>query len=179
MIFRPTIFEGASLIEMEQHKDARGFFGRLFCAESFREQGLPDTFVQQNLSVSSRRGTLRGMHYQTEPHAEAKLVRCVRGAIVDVIVDLRPGSRTFLHWASFTLSAENLTQLLVPTGFAHGFQTLRDDTEVSYLVSHRYTPAAEGGLRWNDPAIGIEWPLEPTEMSDKDRNWPDFEPVRA
>jgi dTDP-4-dehydrorhamnose 3,5-epimerase len=173
--FRQTIFDGATLIDMQQQKDDRGFFGRLFCAESFRAQGLPDVFVQQNLSVSVRKGTLRGMHYQAEPHGEAKLVRCIRGAIVDVIVDLRPGSRTFLQWDSFTLTAENLTQLLVPAGFAHGFQTLTDETEVSYLVSHPYTPSAERGLRWNDPAIGIAWPLEPTEMSDKDRNWPDYQ----
>jgi dTDP-4-dehydrorhamnose 3,5-epimerase len=151
VIFRNTIFEGAKLIDVERHADARGMFGRLFCAEEFHAQGLPDTFVQQNISVSARRGTLRGMHYQVAPHAEAKLVRCTRGAIIDVILDLRPESPTFMQWAGFELTAENLTQLLVPKGFAHGFQTLADDTEVNYLVSHPYTPAAERGVRWDDP----------------------------
>ncbi|MFU8897581.1 MAG: dTDP-4-dehydrorhamnose 3,5-epimerase [Roseinatronobacter sp.] len=174
MIFHKTIFEGASLIDIERHTDARGGFGRTFCAEEFRAQGLPDSFVQQNLSVSTRRGTLRGLHYQVAPHGEAKLVRCIRGAIVDVILDLRRGSPTFMKWAHFTLTADNLKQLLVPSGFAHGFQTLEDDTEVSYLVSHPYTPEAERGVRWNDPAAAIEWPLDPTEISDKDRNWPDL-----
>ena len=178
VIFHKTIFEGASLIDMERHEDARGAFGRLFCAEEFRAQGLPDTFVQQNLSVSVRRGTIRGMHYQLEPHGEAKLVRCIRGAIADIILDLRPESPTYMRWASFTLSADNLKQLLVPSGFAHGFQTLADDTEVSYLVSHPYTPAAEQGVRWNDPAAAIEWPIAPTERTDKDRNWPDLDLVQ-
>ncbi|ATX65658.1 dTDP-4-dehydrorhamnose 3,5-epimerase [Roseinatronobacter bogoriensis] len=175
MIFRNTIFEGAKLIDVERHADARGMFGRVFCAEEFRAQGLPDTFVQQNISVSARRGTLRGMHYQVAPHAEAKLVRCTRGAIIDVILDLRPESSTFMQWAGFELTAENLTQLLVPQGFAHGFQTLADDTEVNYLVSYPYTPAAERGVRWDDPVAAISWPMVPTEMSDKDRNWPDLD----
>jgi dTDP-4-dehydrorhamnose 3,5-epimerase len=179
VIFTRTKIEGACLIDVERHGDVRGFFGRLFCADSFREQGLPDSFVQQNLSVSARRGTVRGLHYQLAPHGEAKLVRCSRGALVDVVVDLRPDSPSYLEWASFTLTAESLTQLLVPAGCAHGFQTLQNDTEISYLVSHRYTPEAERGLRWNDPAFGIEWPLVPSDMSPKDRNWPDFQPEKV
>ncbi len=174
MIFHQTLFDTARLIELDRRGDARGFFGRLYCADEFAAQGLPTGFVQQNVSVSAKRGTLRGMHYQTAPNGEAKLVRCVRGAIVDIIVDLRPDAPTYRRWASFALSAENMTQLLVPVGFAHGFQTLANDTEVTYLVSHAYTPAAERGLRWNDPAIGIEWPLPPSEMSEKDQTWPDF-----
>jgi len=174
MIFHDTIFDCASLIDIERHGDSRGFFGRLFCADEFARQGLPTVFVQQNMSVSAKCGTLRGLHFQKEPHREAKLVRCVRGAIFDVIIDLRPHSATFRCWAGYTLNETNLTQLLVPAGFAHGFQTLVEDTEVGYLVSHPYTPYAERGIRWDDPAFGIEWPMVPTELSDKDRNWPDF-----
>ncbi|MDP2087033.1 MAG: dTDP-4-dehydrorhamnose 3,5-epimerase [Gemmobacter sp.] len=174
-----TEFAGASLIEPKKLGDERGYFSRIFCAEEFLRHGLPATFVQQNVSVSKKRGTLRGMHYQIAPHAEAKLVRCIRGEIVDVIIDLRPQSPTFLKWAAFHLSAQNMLQLLVPAGFAHGFQTCTDDTEVGYLVTQAYCPAAERGVRWNDPLIGITWPLEPSEMSHKDRNWPDLDLKRV
>jgi dTDP-4-dehydrorhamnose 3,5-epimerase len=176
VIFRDTDLHGAKLINAQRHGDARGYFGRLYCVEEFRAQGLPHTFVQQNISVSTWRGTLQGLHYQIEPHAEAKLVRCIRGAIVDVIVDLRPDSPTFMQWADFTLTAENQTQLLVPEGFAHGFQTLADDTEVTYLVSHPHTPSAQRGIRWDDPMLAIEWPLPPSQISETDQNWPDFRP---
>jgi dTDP-4-dehydrorhamnose 3,5-epimerase len=174
MIYQTSALTDARLILPEPRRDERGYFARLFCAEEFRREGLPEVFVQQNLSFSAQKGTLRGMHYQAEPHGEAKLVRCLRGAIHDVIVDLRPESPTFLQWAGFDLTAENMAQLLVPVGFAHGFQTLTDDAEVSYLVSYPYTQHAERGLRWDDPAIGIDWPLEPTTISEKDRSWPDI-----
>jgi dTDP-4-dehydrorhamnose 3,5-epimerase len=172
MIFKTTPLADARLVIAEPLRDARGWFARLFCAEEFAREGLPASFVQQNVSFSRLPGTLRGMHYQAAPHGEAKLVRCLRGAVFDVIVDLRPDSATYLRWAGFDLTEDNFAQLLVPPGFAHGFQTIAEDSVVSYLVSHPYTPSAERGLRWNDPAIGIDWPLDVAEMSEKDRTWP-------
>lgn len=174
MRFRSPPLAGARLVLPEPRRDARGWFARLFCAEEFAREGLPTTFVQQNVSLSHRAGTLRGLHYQAAPHGEAKLVRCLRGAVFDVIVDLRPDSDTYLRWAGFDLTEDNLAQLLVPAGFAHGFQTLSEDSVVSYLVTHPYTPSAERGLRWDDPAIGIDWPRDVAEISDKDRTWPDL-----
>ena len=162
------------LIDLERRGDDRGFFARTFCADEFAAQGLPTEFVQQNTSYSANKGTLRGMHFQTAPHGEDKLIRCLRGAIVDIIIDLRPDSPTYKKWEAFELDDVNKRQLLVPKGFGHGFQTVSDHVEVTYLVSAKYTPSAEGGVRWNDPAFGITWPLAPTDMSDKDRNWPDF-----
>ncbi len=174
MKFHQTTLNDAVLIDLECRGDDRGFFARTFCADEFAANGLPTDFVQQNTSYSAQKGTLRGMHFQRAPHAEDKLVRCLRGAIVDIILDLRPDSPTFKKWEAFELNDDNKRQLLVPKGFAHGFQSLCDHVEVTYLVSSRYNGAAEGGVRWNDPAFAINWPLAPTEMSDKDRQWADF-----
>lgn len=174
MIFHSTTLKDASLIELERRGDERGFFARTFCIDEFVKAGLPTEYVQQNMSYSAQKGTLRGMHFQRAPYGEDKLIRCVRGAIVDIIIDLRPDSPSYKKWEAFELNEDNKHQLLVPKGFAHGFQTLSDNVEVTYLVSQRYTPAAEGGVRWNDPAFGITWPLPPTEMSPKDAAWPDF-----
>lgn len=172
MIFHQTTLMDAWLIELEPRGDERGFFARTMCAEELAAQGIEAGFVQQNMSVSARRGTLRGMHFQLEPFAEAKLVRCVRGALCDVIVDLRPDSPSYLHHEAFELSAENHHQLYVPCGFAHGFITLMDDVETSYLVSAPYSAASERGLRYDDPVLAINWPIAATVVSDKDRNWP-------
>ncbi len=172
MIFHDTTLAGATLIELERRGDDRGHFARTFCAREFGAAGLPTAFVQQNMSVSAEAGTVRGMHFQRAPHAEAKLVRCVRGALLDVIVDLRDGSPTWLHHEAFELSAANGHMLLVPEGFAHGFQTLVDDVEASYLVSAYYAPEAEGGLRHDDPRLGIAWPLPVSVISPKDASWP-------
>jgi dTDP-4-dehydrorhamnose 3,5-epimerase len=174
MKFHQTTLKDAMLIDLERRGDDRGFFARTFCVDEFAAHGLPTEFVQQNTSYSANKGTLRGMHFQTAPHGEDKLIRCLRGAIVDIIIDLRPDSPTYKKWEAFELDDVNKRQLLVPKGFGHGFQTVSDHVEVTYLVSAKYTPSAEGGVRWNDPAFGITWPLEPTDMSDKDRNWPDF-----
>lgn len=174
MKFHQTTLKDAMLIDLERRGDDRGFFARTFCVDEFAAQGLPTEFAQQNTSYSANKGTLRGMHFQTAPHGEDKLIRCLRGAIVDIIIDLRPDSPTYKKWEAFELDDVNKRQLLVPKGFGHGFQTVSDHVEVTYLVSAKYTPSAEGGVRWNDPAFGITWPLEPTDMSDKDRNWPDF-----
>lgn len=176
MLFHQTTLKDAVLIDLEPRGDARGMFARTFCAREFEAAGLKTAFVQQNASVSVEKGTLRGMHRQEQPHAEAKLVRCVRGALLDVIIDLRPESPTYLKWEGFELTADNRRQLYVPEGFAHGFQTLTENVEVSYLVSAFYTPDAERGVRFNDPVFGINWPLPVTVMSDKDANWPDYIP---
>lgn len=174
MLFHKTDLQDAMLIELEARGDERGMFARTFCAKEFSDQGLVSEFVQQNMSVSAEKGTLRGMHRQIAPHSEVKLIRCLRGAIYDVIVDVRPDSPTYLKWQGFELTAENKRELYVPQGFLHGFQTLTDDVEVSYLVSAFYAPDAERGARHDDPAFGIVWPEEITVMSDKDRTWPDF-----
>jgi dTDP-4-dehydrorhamnose 3,5-epimerase len=146
----------------------------VWAKDEFAEHGLVDRVVQMNLSYNRLAGTLRGMHFQHAPYAETKLVRCIRGAIYDVIIDLRPDSPTYKRWIGVTLTAANRLALYVPEGFAHGFQTLEDDTEVFYQVSQYYTPSAEGGVRYDDPAFGIEWPLPVTEMSEKDKRWPLF-----
>lgn len=174
MKFHLTTLKDAVLIDLERRGDERGFFARTFCVDEFAAQGLPTEFVQQNMSFSAARGTLRGMHFQSAPHGEDKLIRCVRGGIVDIIVDLRPDSPSYKAWEGFELTEENKRMLLVPKGFAHGFQSITDNVEVTYLSSAKYAPAAERGVRWNDPAFGITWPLEPTEVSEKDRSWPDF-----
>jgi dTDP-4-dehydrorhamnose 3,5-epimerase len=163
---------GARLVLLEPHHDERGFFARAFSAEEFRVAGLNPAVAQANRSFNRVRGTLRGMHYQVAPAQEAKLVRCVRGAIYDVVVDLRSGSATEHRWAGAELSEDNGTALYVPEGCAHGFITLVDDTLVSYQVSAPHNPDAERGLRWDDPAIGIGWPMEPAIISEKDRSWP-------
>ena len=172
MRFIETALEGAYLVEMERLEDERGFFARSYCAEEFAAQGLPGNLVQCSVSFNARRATLRGMHFQAEPHAETKLVRCTAGAIHDVIVDLRPDSPSYRRWLGFDLSAENRRALFIPQGFAHGFITLEDRSEVLYMMSVAYAPGFAHGVRWNDPAFGIEWPLEPHHMSDRDAAYP-------
>lgn len=172
MKFTQTDLKDAVLIELEKRGDERGFFARTFCAEEFRKAGLVAEFIQANHSGNVRKGTLRGMHFQRTPHGEVKVVRCVKGAIHDVIVDLRRDSPSYGRWQGFDLTEANGHMLYVPVGFAHGFQTLEDDTHVAYQVSHPYSPGAEGGLRWDDPSVGIVWPLEPTVISPKDAAWP-------
>jgi dTDP-4-dehydrorhamnose 3,5-epimerase len=172
MKFTPTELADAVTIELEKRADERGFFARTFCAGEFAAAGLATAFPQANHSRNARKGTLRGMHFQRPPAGEVKLVRVVRGAIHDVIVDIRPGSPSFGRWQGFDLDAEGGRMLYVPAGFAHGFQTLEDDTDVTYMVSHPYTPGAEGGLRWDDPIVGIRWPLPVASISEKDAAWP-------
>jgi dTDP-4-dehydrorhamnose 3,5-epimerase len=175
MIFSPTKLQDAIIVDLQKHEDSRGFFARAWCANEFQEQGLSLEWVQANLAYSALKGTLRGMHYQAAPYGEAKLMRCIRGAIYDVIVDLRPGSPTYMQWLGVELTADNRRALYVPKGFAHGYQTLVDDTEVFYPVSQFYTPGSERGVRWNDPAFSIEWPLtDGLILSEKDKNWPDY-----
>ena len=178
MIFTETRLQGAFLVDLEPRGDERGFFARAWCRNEFEARGLNVDLVQANVSFSRDRGTLRGLHFQREPHAETKLVRCTRGAIYDVIVDLRPQSATYGEWIGVELTSDNHRMLYVPENFAHGFITLTDDVEVMYQVTAFYAPAAEGGLRYDDPALGIVWPEEVRVISDKDRSWPDFEPVR-
>ena len=174
MIFRETDLKDARLIELEYRRDERGFFARSFCAEEFAKAGLHSTFVQQNSSQSLKKGAFRGLHWQKEPYGEVKVMRTLRGATFNVIVDVRPESPTFRKWQGFELSADNRLQLYVPAGFANGYQALTDEAEVAYLVSVPYAPGAEGGLRVDDPGIGIKLPLPVSVISDKDRAWPDF-----
>lgn len=174
MKFTPTDLAGATVIDLERREDARGWFARTYCAREFAEHGLPTDMVQTNMSLTRRAGTLRGMHFQLSPDAEDKLVRCVRGAIWDAIVDIRPQSPTYCRWIGVELSEDNGRMLLVPKGFAHGFVTLSDDAAVTYQVSAFYSPKSERGARHDDPAFGIRWPVPVLDMSDKDRNWPDF-----
>ena len=174
MLFHPTTLADATLIEIEKREDPRGWFARTFCEEEFARAGLRSRFVQHNASANPKARTLRGMHYQHPPHAEVKVVRCTRGALLDVIVDIRPASPTYRKWEGFELSAANGRMLYVPEGFAHGYLTLEDDTEASYLVSYPYTPGAEGGLRYDDPAFGIVWPRDIALISDKDAGWPPY-----
>lgn len=174
MIFTATELEGAFLIEPELLGDERGFFARTFCRREFAAQGLQDEFVQCNISFNKKKGTLRGMHYQAAPHQEIKLVRCTSGSIYDVIIDLRPDSPTFTRWIGVELSAENRKMLYIPADFAHGFITLTDNTEIFYQMSQFYVPDAARGLRWNDPAFAIQWPVPISTLSPKDRNYPDF-----
>jgi dTDP-4-dehydrorhamnose 3,5-epimerase len=176
MLFTKTDLEGAWLVEPTPARDPRGWFARTFCEREFATHGLETRFVQHSTSHNVQRGTLRGMHFQTAPHAEVKLVRCLKGTILDVIIDLNPASPTFRRWQGFELSAANMRQLYIPQGFAHGFQTLEADCEIGYLISDFYTPEAASGVRWNDPAFAIDWPLPVTVMSDKDRAWPDYAP---
>ncbi|MGH7041021.1 MAG: dTDP-4-dehydrorhamnose 3,5-epimerase [Acetobacteraceae bacterium] len=177
MKFVPTPLAGAFLIELERRGDERGFFARFFCEREFAAAGLETRFVQINNSLTANRGTLRGMHYQLPPAAEVKVVRCVQGALHDVIIDLRPDSPT--HGQSFgaDLTAENRVMMYVPRGFAHGFVTLADATEAFYLVSAFYAPEQERGLRFDDPRFAARWPIVPAEMSAKDRAWPDHDPA--
>jgi dTDP-4-dehydrorhamnose 3,5-epimerase len=175
VIFEQTRLEGAFLVDLERREDERGFFARTWCADEFADHGLVNRVVQANVSWNAQQGTLRGMHFQHPPHAETKLVRCTRGAIYDVIVDLRPDSETYKQWLGVELTDENRRALFVPERFAHGYQTLVPDSEIIYQVSAAYAPQAEGGVRWDDPAFGIEWPDAGNALlSDKDRSWPDF-----
>jgi dTDP-4-dehydrorhamnose 3,5-epimerase len=177
MRFKELNSGGAFLIEPERQEDERGFFARTWCREEFAAHGIACSWVQCNVSFNRRRGTLRGLHYQAAPWEEAKLVRCTMGALYDVIVDVRPGSLHFGAWAAVELTAENRCLLYVPPGFAHGFQTLADDTEVFYQMSQTYHPEASRGLRWNDPALAIEWPAcRQRTISAADQSYPDFVP---
>lgn len=174
MKFTELPLPGAFLIDLEKREDERGFFARTFCLNEFKHHQLDANVVQINNSLSADKGTLRGMHYQLAPKAETKIVRCIKGSLFDVIVDLRKESPTFLKWFGAELSAENRRMMYVPKGFAHGFVTLEAHTEVFYLVSEFYAPDMERGIRYNDPAIGIEWPVQPEVVSDKDLKHPDF-----
>lgn len=176
MIFQTTQLAGAFVIAPERREDARGFFARTWCVEEFAAHGLNTRLVQCNLSFNAHKGTLRGMHYQAEPHEEAKLVRCTRGALWDVVLDLRPGSPTFCQHVSVELNAENRLALYIPEGCAHGFQTLTDDTEIFYQMSEFYFPDCSRGFRWNDPAFGIAWPLPDPILSERDMQFADFQP---
>jgi len=174
VIFRESKLAGAFVIEPEKIEDERGFFARSWCQKEFTEHNLNPRIAQCNISRNKKKGTLRGMHYQVAPHAEAKLVRCTKGAIYDVIIDLRADSPTFREHIAETLTAENHKMLYVPEGFAHGFQSLEDESEVFYQISAVYAPQHARGLRWNDPAFGIAWPIANPTMLDRDRNYPDF-----
>jgi dTDP-4-dehydrorhamnose 3,5-epimerase len=176
MIFTETPLAGAYTIRLEPREDDRGFFARAFCQNELAAHGLETGIAQANLSYNFKRGTLRGMHYQVPPHAEVKMVRCIAGAIYDVIVDLRPDSPTHLKWHGVELSAANRTLLYVPKGFGHGYQSLTDDSEVLYMVTEFYAPGAERGLRWDDPAIGIRWPIPDPILSPKDAVHADYRP---
>lgn len=174
MRFEPTAVAGAFRIRLDAHADERGAFARTFCERTFAERGLLARFPQQNLSRNARAGTLRGLHLQRPPHGEVKVVRCVRGAVFDVAVDLRPSSPSYLRWAGLTLDAAEGDAFYIPEGCAHGFLTLADDTDVFYLMGAEHAPEAARGFRWDDPAFGIAWPREPLVMSDRDRDLPDF-----
>ena len=174
MIFHKTELRGAFVIDLEKIEDERGFFARAWCAKEFEAQGLTARTIQCNISFNKIRGTTRGMHYQIAPYEETKLVRCMAGSIYDVIIDLRSESETYRRWFGVELTAANRRMLFVPEGFAHGFQTLEDNTEVFYHVSEFYTPGSERGIRWDDPTFSIDWPIEVQVISDKDKSWPDF-----
>jgi dTDP-4-dehydrorhamnose 3,5-epimerase len=175
MIFLETPLRGAYVIELEKHEDERGFFARSWCSEEFTAKGLDTRQVQCNVSFNKKKGTLRGLHYQLPPHAETKLVRCTRGALYDVIVDLRSDSPTFLKWFGVDLTAGNHRMLYIPKRFAHGFQTLEDGTEIFYQMSEFYAPEAARGLRWNDPRLAITWPEDDRIISQKDLEYVDLD----
>ena len=175
MVFEKTDIAGVLAVKLERRCDERGSFARTFCRREFAAHGLPADFVQCNTSVTRQAGTLRGMHFQRAPHAEAKLVRCVRGAVYDVVADLRPDSPTFMRWQSFRLEAHGDASLFIPAGCAHGLQALVDDTEVSYQMTAEYAPQYASGFRYDDPAFDIEWPLPVTVISSQDRSWPSLE----
>ena len=174
MLFLETKLKGAFTIELQRIEDSRGFFARAFCKREFEQRGLNPAIVQCNVSFNPQKGTLRGMHYQQEPFREVKVVRCIAGAIFDAIVDLRPDSSTYREWTGVELSAQNGRSLYVPEGFAHGYLTLTENTEVFYQVSEFYSPGYERSIRWNDPAFRIQWPIEPLIISPKDASHPDF-----
>jgi len=172
MIFEPSRLEGAFLIRPELHHDERGAFARTMCQRELAEHSIGETFVQENISLSAHAGTIRGMHFQRSPYGEGKLIRCIRGAVHDVIVDARLGSSTYLQSQAYVLDGETRDQLYIPRGFAHGFQTLVDDVEMTYLMTDFYRPGAEAGFRFDDPILGIEWPLPVGPISQRDISWP-------
>ena len=173
MKFKQADIKGSFIIELEKHRDERGDFARTWCRREFERQGITATPVQANMAVSIRKGTLRGMHYQVPPFEEAKLIRCVKGAIFDVLIDLRPASSTFNRWFGIELTGDQDRMIYIPEGCAHGYQTLVDETEIHYLTTAFYSPESERGIRWDDPAFSIKWPLmEGLLLSEKDRNWP-------
>ena len=172
MRFTETRLKGAFIIEPERLEDERGFFARTFCQKEFEAHGLNPRLVQCNISYNKHKGTLRGIHYQVAPMAEAKLVRCTRGAFYDIIIDLRPESPTYCQWLAEELNAKNFKMIYIPEGFANGFQTLEDETEVFYQMSEFYSPEHARGVRWDDPVFGIEWPLNSKIISEKDKNYP-------
>jgi dTDP-4-dehydrorhamnose 3,5-epimerase len=182
VIFTETKLSGSFILDLERREDNRGFFARAFCQDEFTDHGLKPVIAQANIAFNKRKGTLRGMHFQFPPAAETKLVRCTRGAIIDIIVDLRPESTTYLEHVAVELSADNHRALYVPERFAHGYQVLEDVTETSYQVGEFYTPEAEGGIRYDDPRLGLTWPLPVAEITEKDRAFPllsDSEPEIA
>lgn len=172
MKFDETTLPGVFLVDLQPSVDDRGFFARGWCQNEFANHGLTANISQVNISQNHQAGTIRGLHLQMAPHAEAKLVRCSKGRIFDVAIDMRPSSPTYLHWVGHELSDRNRSALFIPEGFAHGYQTLTDDTEVFYLISESYAPGAEAGFRYDDPRIGIKWPMKVKSISDKDANWP-------
>jgi dTDP-4-dehydrorhamnose 3,5-epimerase len=174
MIFGTTRFDGAWLIDIEPREDRRGFFARTWCRQELAAQGLDTEVAQESLSYNLHRGTVRGLHFQRSPHEETKIVRCTRGAIFDVIVDLRPRSPTYLKWQGFELTAENRRAIYIPKGFGHGFQSLTDDAEIAYQISAFYAPEAAAGFRYDDAAFGVAWPLPVTIISEHDLGWPAF-----
>jgi dTDP-4-dehydrorhamnose 3,5-epimerase len=179
VIFTETKLKGAFIIDLERRNDERGFFARAFCQNEFREHGLKPTIAQANIASNLKKGTLRGMHFQYPPAAETKLVRCTRGAIVDIIDDLRPESRTYLEHIAVELNDDNMTALYVPERVAHGYQALRDGTDTSYQVGEFYTPDAEGGLRYDDPLLGLQWPLPVSVISPKDQAFQAFREIEG
>jgi dTDP-4-dehydrorhamnose 3,5-epimerase len=179
MRFEELKLAGAFVVAPERHCDARGWFARTFCRDEFAAHGLIGDFVQCSTSFNARRGTLRGMHFQCAPHAEVKLVRCTRGAVFDVLLDLRPGSATFRCWHAVELSEANGVAVSIPGGFAHGFQSLTDASEVFYQITERYAPESTVGVRWDDPAFGIDWPIRPPILSERDAGYADCCTVAA
>jgi dTDP-4-dehydrorhamnose 3,5-epimerase len=177
MKFTEIHLNGAFLVNPEKKEDHRGFFARFFCENEFKAHNLVSQYVQINTSLTIAKGTLRGMHYQLQPSAEVKVVSCTKGSLFDVILDIRPDSPTFGKWYGTELTSENRTMMYVPRGFAHGFMTLQENTEVLYMVSAFYAPELERGIRYNDPGFNIQWPVNPVEISDKDKNWPNFDPA--
>jgi dTDP-4-dehydrorhamnose 3,5-epimerase len=177
VIFTETKLKGAFVIELERREDERGYFARAFCQNEFDQYGLKPIIAQANIAHNRKKGTVRGMHFQYPPAAETKLVRCTRGAILDIIVDLRPESATYLQHVAVELTEDNMCALYVPERFAHGYQALRDDTDTSYQVGEFYTPSAEGGLRHDDPRLGLEWPLPVTVISPKDQAFRPFDEI--
>ena len=174
MMMSPTIIDGVWLMEIEPHPDERGFFARTWCRQELAAHGLETEIAQESLSYNQSSGTLRGLHFQRTPHEEVKIIRCTRGSVFDVVVDLRADSPTYCKWVGIELSAENRRSVYLPRGMAHGFQTLADNTEIIYLISAFHAPEAAGGARHDDAAFGIAWPLAVSMISERDRNWPDF-----